>query len=183
MDFPNYGTREQDKDLMEQLTFLGQLLVQKEAEREDAHKALSIVESEIKDLTEKRMPAIMAALAMSEFTLETGQKFKSKDQVFVSLSEENRPKGLQWLEENGHDAIIKNSVIASFSKGDNAMAVELLTRLQEQGYDVDAKRGVHAGTLKKLIKELLAEGKKVPEFFNAHQRKVVEVAKPKKVRK
>ena len=69
----------------------------------------------------------------------------------------------QWLEDNGLGDIIKNNVGMSFGKGENQEAKLLEDTIKNLGFIPEVKVSVHRSTLKATVRQLIKDGKTVPD--------------------
>lgn len=101
---------------------------------------------------------------------------KEKDPDQQKALIEKKEDCLSWLNINGLDGIIKNILTASFGKGENEKAKEIVTLLQDHGVLCENEITVHPSTLKSTLKEVMKAGKDVPfELFDIHNGMVVEI--------
>ena len=115
-----------------------------------------------KKLSEVELPELMETLGLSEFALVDGSKVTIKENIQASISKSNEKAAFQWLRDNGFGDLIKNEIKTSFGKGQEELAEEAVSKLQEIGVDVNQKKSVHPSTLKAFVKEELSEGRDVP---------------------
>lgn len=141
---------------------------------EDLDQAIKEQEEQLKGLKARRaeveerlLPDTMAQLELTKVTVG-GFQIELKPFVNVSLDPSLKPQAVDWLVANGHGALIKAEVTATFAKGDPA-AREVADRLREQGYTVDLSEGVHAQTLGKWGREMLEGGNLLPDYFRVYQ--------------
>lgn len=133
----------------------------------------SNVSLEIEVLETKTLPDAMRAIGMRRFELEGGFEIELEDVVHGSIKKDDRPRAFDWLKEvaarskNGWDAIIKNSITVFFDRGDEKWADKFMRDLakRKRPLEVERESVIHAGTLKKFVKERVAEEKlgKVPD--------------------
>ena len=107
----------------------------------DKEERISSLEKELKDekksllkLTDEDMPAMLAEIGISSFSLDDGSKVEVKQTYGASILVQNRPAAYEWLRENGYDDIIKNSVICQFGRGEDDQASAFAAFAQQQGY-------------------------------------------------
>lgn len=85
---------------------------------------------------------------------------------------------LRWLVDHGHGGIIKNNVTVALDRGADERADALVVELRAKGFEVEAKKDVHAQTLGALVRELMAEGKVVPTaLFNLFDMKLAKLSR------
>jgi hypothetical protein len=131
-------------------------------------------------LTDEDMPAMLAEIGISSFSLDDGSQVEVKQTYGASILVNNRPQAYEWLRENGYDDIIKNSVICQFGRGEDDQASAFAAFAQQQGYVPEQKTEIHPQTLRAFVKERVEEGDEFPmELFGAWvgQRAVIKKGK------
>lgn len=117
---------------------------------------------QIEILETKTLPDAMRAIKMRHFGLEGGFEIELEDIVHGSIKKENEPKAFDFLKENAPwDAIIKNSITVYFDKGEEKFADKFMRDMakRKRPLEVERKAVIHAGTLKKFVKERVAAEK------------------------
>lgn len=153
----------------------------------DKEQRISSLEEELKDekkallkLTDEDMPAMLAEIGISSFSLDDGSQVEVKQTYGASILVQNRPAAYEWLRDNGYDDIIKNSVICQFGRGEDDQASAFAAFAQQQGYVPEQKTEIHPQTLRAFVKERVEEGDDFPmELFGAWvgQRAVIKKGK------
>jgi hypothetical protein len=118
---------------------------------------------EIEILETKTLPDAMRDIKMRHFGLEGGFEIELEDVVHGGIKKENEEAAFGFLKGNAPwDAIIKNSITVYFDKGEEKWADKFMKDLakRKRPLEVERKAVIHAGTLKKFIKERVAEEKK-----------------------
>ena len=114
----------------------------------------------------RRSPSCSRRCDMEDCTTSSGIQVKVKREIKASLPGHDRVEArmgaLRWLVEQGHGGVIKNNVTVSLDRGADDRADALVVELRAKGFDVEAKKDVHASTLGALFRELMADGKIVP---------------------
>jgi hypothetical protein len=131
-------------------------------------------------LTDEDMPAMLAEIGISSFSLDDGSQVEVKQTYGASILVNNRPQAYEWLRDNGYDDIIKNSVICQFGRGEDDQASAFAAFAQQQGYVPEQKTEIHPQTLRAFVKERVEEGDEFPmELFGAWvgQRAVIKKGK------
>ena len=149
-------------------------LAHKQVEAQRTYDALVIetkkAKQELWGIQERDLPEAMLAAGMTAFTIDSGESITVKEDLMASISQKNKPAAVAWLIGNGHGSLVKEDVVVPFEKGDTE-AVHILSKLLEANgvSNYNVIEAVHTGSVKSLIKELLAEGKDVPlELFGGH---------------
>jgi hypothetical protein len=139
--------------------------------RKRAEDALQKAKQAEEQLLQKQIPELLVKMRLDKCTTSSGIDIVLKREIKASLPGHDRVEArlnaLRWLAENGHSGVIKNNVTVSLDRGADERADALVVELRSKGFDVEAKKDVHAGTLGALVRELMGEGKIVPkEYFN-----------------
>lgn len=185
MTEPVYDYSGFDTPTVDTSTELGRLSALAEEARQ-AEEAVEAAQRELKrlqgvhqGLVEQQIPEIMERVGMQKFTTMNGLNIDLKEIIRASLgSGPEKDRNLDWLEANGHEAIVKMSVVVPFGRGDEerAQAKELADRLKKEGANASFERKVEPSTLGALIRELLEEGRPVPEeSFHVFRQRVAKI--------
>jgi hypothetical protein len=119
-------------------------------------------------LTDEEMPAMLAEIGISSFSLDDGSTVEVKQTYGASILMDNRPAAYEWLRDNGYDDIIKNTVLCQFGRGEDDQASAFAAFAQQQGYVSEQKTEIHPQTLRAFVKERVEEGDAFPmELFGA----------------
>ena len=141
----------------------------------DKETLIESLEEQIKEekkvflkLTDEDMPAMLAEIGLSSFTLDDGSTVDIKQTYGASILVQNRPQAYEWLRDNGYDDIIKNTVACQFGRGEDVLASAFSTFAQQLGYTPEQKTEVHPQTLRAFVKERVEAGEEFPmELFGA----------------
>ena len=153
----------------------------------DKEERIQSLEEKLKDekkallkLTDEEMPAMLAEIGISSFSLDDGSTVEVKQTYGASILMDNRPAAYEWLRDNGYDDIIKNTVLCQFGRGEDDQASAFAAFAQQQGYVPEQKTEIHPQTLRAFVKERVEEGDAFPmELFGAWvgQRAVIKRSK------
>jgi len=91
-------------------------------------------QKELRDITDRQLPAVLEEYGLAEATLADGQKIAITRVVQVHISEKNQESAYRWLADNGLGDIIRERTVVS----------------------------VHPSTLKAVVRERLEQGLEVP---------------------
>lgn len=126
--------------------------------------ALSELAARVEQLTKRRqlisedqLPTLMDSIGLRSYELKDGSKLTVDDVVHCGLTKTTRPGAIRWLRETKHDGIVKTSVSVGFGRGGDKEASQLRALLSYLDYDVLENADVNPQTLKKFVKEMLAE--------------------------
>ena len=151
---------------MSSLTSLGQDLVTAEENVFQAEHQLKLAKAKRDHIQNTLIPELMNELGVEELKLTGGRKVAVKPIFSVTPLAENRPLVYAELEKQGAGSLIKTTVSVPFGRGDEQKVKDLLQLLQDNGLAGQLAKKVEPQTLKKHVKERLAEGKPVPACFN-----------------
>jgi hypothetical protein len=152
----------------------------KEAEIADLEETLKEQKKALLKLTDEDMPATLAEIGISSFSLDDGSTVEVRQTYGASILVENKPAAYEWLREHGYDDIIKNTVSCNFGRGEDDLAGAFRAFAEQQGYSPEQKTEIHPQTLRAFIRERVEEGDDFPmELFGAWvgQRAVIKGAK------
>ena len=140
-----------------------------EREIEDLEKSLNERKEQQRKLLEESIPNMLGELGMKDFTMSDGSKITVKPFYSASIKEENRAQAYEWLRDNGHDDIIKNTVSVRFGRGEDELCETLLNLLREQNYPVEQAQKIEPQTLKAWVREQVERGNEFPtELFGLY---------------
>lgn len=133
-------------------------------------------------LLNKDIPELLAKMRLDECTTASGIEVKVKREIKASLPGHDRVEArtgaLRWLVDHGHGGIIKNNVTVALDRGADDRADALVVELRAKGFEVEAKKDVHAQTLGALVRELMADGKVVPrDLFNLFDMRLAKLSR------
>jgi hypothetical protein len=134
----------------------------------------------LRRLQEVELPETMDEVGLTTFTLSDGSKLEIKPFYGASIKEENKPAAFGWLEENGHEDLIKNEIKLALGRGEADRAAYLQELLSANGFKFERKESVHPGTLKAFVKEQVEAGHPFPlELFGAHIGRTAKISRKK----
>jgi ABC-type transporter MlaC component len=114
--------------------------LQAELKEQQAHADQT--ERDLKDVTDRQLPAVLDELGMSDATLADGTRVSIQRIVQAHISEANQAAAYKWLADNGLGDLVKERTTIS----------------------------VHPSSLKALVRERLELGQDVPsELFGVFQ--------------
>jgi hypothetical protein len=150
--------------------------------RKRAEDQLQKLKQQEEQLLNKDIPELLAKMRLDDCVTSSGIAVKVKRDIKVTLPGHDRIEArmgaLRWLVEHGHGGIIKNQVSVALDRGEDSRADELVGKLRAEGYDVEAKKDVHAMTLSALGRELVADGKIIPrEYFNYFDMRIAKLTR------
>jgi hypothetical protein len=152
------------------------------AQRKQAEERAQKLKQAEEQLLNKDIPELLSRMRLNDCTTASGIHVKVKREIKASLPGHDRVEArmgaLRWLVDQGHGGVIKNQVSVSLDRGEDTRADELVVELRGKGFDVEAKKDVHASTLGALVRELVADGKIVPrDLFNLFDMHIAKLAR------
>lgn len=151
-------------------------------QRKRAEEQLQKCKQAEEQLLNRDIPELLAKMRLDECTTASGIQVKVKREIKASLPGHDRVEArmgaLRWLIDGGHGGVIKNQISVALERGEDTRADALVVELRAKGYDVEAKKDVHAGTLGALVREMVADGKIVPrDLFNLFDMKIAKLSR------
>ncbi len=142
-------------DKCHQLNELQQQLKEKE-------EILSKLKFKIKDFEERIIPEMMQEAGVSKIKLKDGTEVEVKPFYAAKIPESRVEEAFGWLRSEGFEDLIKNTVTASFGRGQDNQVSELIGVCEKFGFNYNKKEKVEPMTLKAFVKEQVEGGKKLP---------------------
>lgn len=151
-----------------------------------ADDTIELLEKQIKEISKRRnelacerLPEILDEIGLSELKLSDGRSVEIKNTIRASIptdagiarmkdvakqreAYERRRRALEWLRKNDLGDLIKNEVSMQFVRGQETEANELVSELNDRGYDCYLDSVVNSNTLSAQVRELLESGQEVP---------------------
>ena len=151
-------------------------------QRKQAEEQLQKLKQAEEQLLNKDIPELLGRMRLDECTTASGIQVKVKREIKASLPGHERVEArmgaLRWLVEHGHGGVIKNQVSVALDRGEDSRADELVVDLRTKGFEVEAKKDVHASTLGALVRELVANGTIVPrDLFNLFDMRLAKLSR------
>ena len=154
---------------MSSVAALAKRAKQLEKEIEELDDTLKERKEQQRKLLEEAIPAMLQELGMSKFSMADGSVIEVKPFYSASIKEENRAVAYEWLRNNGHDDIIKNTVSVRFGRGEDELCETLLQKLREDSYPVEQSQKIEPQTLKAWVKDMITRGAEFPtETFGVY---------------
>jgi hypothetical protein len=167
-------------DDLKELALLAERQLALEREKSDLEAQLKSVQQQLDRVGGVDIPAAMDAIGMKDFMLKSGERITVDRKVKASIPKAKQKEAFAWLRENEHGSLIKNNVTASFGRGEDDKAVELLQKLDAAGFTVSQKEAVHAQTLGAFVREQMARGEPLPaDLLGIFEYNVTKISSPK----
>ena len=134
------------------------------AASEDHTKTLK---EKARELSQIIIPEMMKEMNVTKLKLKDGASIEVTNFYSARITPDKQEAAFNWLRENGLGDIIKNDVTVTFGRGEDNKAMAYATLAKGQGYEPIQKIGVHAQTLKAVVRERTESGQEMPaDLFN-----------------
>ena len=152
-------------------------LTDKVQQLKDLEDEIANAESSIKKLKEKanvisqfEIPEMMKEMNITKLKLKDGETVEVGNFYSASILPEKQEEAFTWLRNNGRGDIIKNDITVTFGRGEDNKAAQYAVLARGQGFEPVQKIGVHAQTLKALVRERMESGLDVPsDLFKPYE--------------
>jgi len=153
-----------------EISSLAELQRKQEADVEDLEKRLKTALAALRQTQEQDLPAAMLAAGMEQFKTTGGVSIGIKETLYASIPKAKRPAAVAWLLEHNQESLVKEDVVIPFDKGDHQKVGELVSLLEQAGYDqFSVNEAINTGSVKAMIREMLENGDDVPlDTFGAY---------------
>jgi hypothetical protein len=129
---------------------------------EDEEERISLLKHKARDLEERIIPEMMQEAGVSLLKLSDGSTVEVKPFYAAKIPESRVEEAFSWLRGKGFEDIIKNTVTASFNRGQDNQVSELIKVCEDHGFNYSKKEKVEPMTLKAFVKEQVEGGKELP---------------------
>ena len=120
-----------------------------------------------RELSQIVIPEMMKEMNITKLKLKDGASIEVSNFYSAKIIPEKQEAAFNWLRSNGLGDIIKNDVTVTFGRGEDNKAMAYATLAKGQGYEPVQKIGVHAQTLKAVVRERTESGQEMPaDLFN-----------------
>ena len=159
-------------------TLSDKVLKLKELEDEilNAEESVNKLKEQARILSQVEIPAMMQEMHITKLKLKDGESVEVKPFYSASITPENQEKAFEWLRNNGLGDIIKNDITVTFGRGEDNKAAQYAVLARGQGFEPVQKVGVHAQTLKAVVRERIESGQDMPsdlfKTFAGNQTKI-----------
>ena len=165
-----------EQDRVDSVTQIDQTktLSDKVIELRNLEDKVAASENHTKDLKEKAkqlsnfdIPKMMEEMNIKKLKLKDGASIEVTNFYSARIVPEKQEEAFNWLREHGLGDIIKNDITVTFGRGEDNKAMAYATLAKGQGYEPVQKIGVHAQTLKAVVRERTESGQDLPaDLFN-----------------
>ena len=100
---------------------------------EDEEERISLLKHKARDLEERIIPEMMQEAGVSLLKLSDGSTVEVKPFYAAKIPESRVEEAFSWLRGKGFEDIIKNTVTASFNRGQDNQVSELIKVCDDHG--------------------------------------------------
>jgi len=162
------GVEKIDQQGLTSVAGLARQIRDKEVEIDLLEDTLKQFKKHLQKLTDEEMPAMLAEIGISSFSLDDGSTVEVKQTYGASILVQNRETAYEWLRDHQYDDIIKNTVMCQFGRGEDDQASAFSKFAETQGFIPQQKTEIHPQTLRAFVKERCEAGEEFPmELFGA----------------
>ena len=129
---------------------------------EYVEERLKKLKNQSRDLEERLIPEMMQEAGVSLLKLKDGSTVEVKPFYAAKIPESRVDEAFGWLRTKGFEDLIKNTVTASFNRGQDNQVSELIKVCEEHGFNYNKKEKVEPMTLKAFVREQVENGKELP---------------------
>lgn len=157
--YAKYANAEPGDNLLKQIAATALEVLQAQEKVAEREAELKRAQAALRVLEEEKLPELMQMAGQTAMTTADNLAIEVKDVVRASIPQLTANEAFKWLRDNGHSAVIKNNLAASFSRQQDELATEAFKLLEEKGMHPSMKAAVNPSTLAALVRELLPTGK------------------------
>ncbi len=147
-----------------------------EDEIANAEESINKLKEQARTLSQVEIPAMMQEMHITKLKLKDGESVEVKPFYSAAIIPEVQEQAFTWLRNNGLGDIIKNDITVTFGRGEDNKAAQYAVLARGQGFEPVQKVGVHAQTLKAVVRERLESGQEMPsdlfKTFAGNQTKI-----------
>lgn len=165
----------------EQLNLISRLAQQQadlEKRVQEEEERLKELKKQYNDVALNQLPEAMQEAGVLDVTTSDGTRVQVQEKMYCSVPKKRRQWVREWLEREGHEALIQYRLAASIGKGQRQAVEQAKKTLQEMGLDAQEETDFHTGQLKSLLYEYVQSGENVAlEQFGAHLQRAAKISK------
>ena len=129
---------------------------------EEQEDKLKTLKNKSRDLEERVIPEMMQEAGVSLLKLADGSSVEVKPFYAAKIPESRVDEAFSWLRNRGYEDLIKNTITASFGRGQDNQVSELVKVCEDNGFAYNKKEKVEPMTLKAFVREQVEGGKELP---------------------
>ena len=142
MDIENMSKLDIDQDKVKLISDRCQELTNIKQKQKEIEDQLSEVKNKGRDLEERVIPEMMAEAGVSKLKMKDGTEVEVKPFYAAKIPESRTEEAFSYLRNNGFEDLIKNTVTASFSRGQDNQVSELIRVCEEHKFSYVKKEKV-----------------------------------------
>jgi len=162
MDIEKMSSIDIDQDKVKSISDKCHQLNELQQQLKEKEEILSKLKFKIKDFEERIIPEMMQEAGVSKIKLKDGTEVEVRPFYAAKIPESRVEEAFGWLRSEGFEDLIKNTVTASFGRGQDNQVSELIGVCEKFGFNYNKKEKVEPMTLKAFVKEQVEGGKKLP---------------------
>jgi len=147
-----------------------------EDEIANAEESTNKLKEQARILSQVEIPLMMQEMHITKLKLKDGESVEVKPFYSAAIIPEVQEQAFTWLRNNGLGDIIKNDITVTFGRGEDNKAAQYAVLARGQGFEPVQKVGVHAQTLKAVVRERIESGQDMPsdlfKTFAGNQTKI-----------
>lgn len=148
-----------------------------ESEVAAAEATLKARKASLTNVSEKLLPDALANAKLSGLPLADGRVVKLEERMEISVPKKRLEEICTTLTDWGNSGLISNTIVVTVPKGADDKAAKIVEAAIAAGLDAERTKAVNSGSLKKVLRDRLKEGKATDlAFFGAFslQRAVID---------
>lgn len=140
----------------------------------NGEELLKQLKAELAEIQDKKLPDAMLGAGISRFDTDDGDTVKIDKAYYASVTKAHEPEFYEWLENEGHEAMLDASIVFKLGKGQYAEAKEFLETLttgplgNQLPVEPTVTASIHWATLRAFAREQTEEGNDLFEHLNVH---------------
>ena len=162
MDIEKMSSIDIDQDNVKSISDKCHQLNELQSQLKEKEEAISLLKHKIRDLEERIIPEMMQEAGVSLLKLKDGSTVEVKPFYAAKIPESRVEEAFSWLRDKGFEDLIKNTVTASFGRGQHNQVSELIGVCEKFGFNYNKKEKVEPMTLKAFVREQVETGKELP---------------------
>tara|TARA_R100000008_G_C3579631_1_gene167576 strand:- start:392 stop:934 length:543 start_codon:yes stop_codon:yes gene_type:complete len=162
MDIEKMSSIDIDQDNVKSISDKCHQLNELQSQLKEKEEAISKLKHKIRDMEERIIPEMMQEAGVSKIKLKDGTEVEIKPFYAAKIPESRVEEAFSWLRGKGFEDLIKNTVTASFGRGQDNQVSELISVCEKFGFNYNKKEKVEPMTLKAFVREQVEGGKELP---------------------
>ena len=162
MDIEKMSSIDIDQDNVKSISDKCHQLNELQSQLKEKEESISLLKHKIRDMEERIIPEMMQQAGVSLLKLKDGSTVEVKPFYAAKIPESRVEEAFSWLREKGFEDLIKNTVTASFGRGQDNQVSELIGVCEKFGFNYNKKEKVEPMTLKAFVREQVETGKELP---------------------